>query len=142
MVINLKVAAKKGIEQSITVDLRERLPENITGPCHLKCDYSVQSQGAYFLLTLKVSGQLALVCQRCLNEFTQAYSNETTLAVCSDDDVANQLMRNYECIVVNNAEVDIIELLTDELYLYSPLHHPEISDCREVEQFIELKNVN
>lgn len=137
MIINLKIFAARGEEESVKIELQERLPAFISGPAILNCHFNVKMQGNYYLLTLKADSKLKAICQRCLNEFEYHYVNETVLAVCNSDTMAEQLMDQYECVVSDNNQVDLKELLTDELYLYGPEFHPEVTDCdTEVNRYI------
>jgi uncharacterized protein len=137
MLINLKVCAAKARQQNTTVELKERLPAHIVLPCQVACQFVVKSFYRYYLITLKADSILTLICQRCLKEFTYHYRNQTELAVCDSDKMAEQLMDQYECIVSPNELVDLNELLTDELHLYGPEFHPQVSDCNnEVSRFI------
>lgn len=141
MLINLKTSAVKAEPEKICVEITERLPANIEGPCVVNCDFSVQDLTDYFLLTLRVNSKLTIICQRCLHEFSHSYSNQTVLAVCHSDELAVKLMSNYECIVAKDKQVDLIELITDELYLYSPENHQNSSECdKDVNEYICLKD--
>lgn len=141
MLINLKTCALNTRSEPVTLTISKRLPANIEAPCTLVCEFQVQSVDNYFLLNLKVEGELTIICQRCLHTFNHHYANSSTLAVCDTDETAERLLPEYESIVATNNQVDLVELLSDELYLYSPEMHPEISQCdRGVEQYIRINN--
>ncbi|KTC78228.1 YceD family protein [Legionella brunensis] len=136
MLINLKnSAAKTGVEQA-TLELHERLPAHINPPCVTHCQFSIESQNNYYLLNLTVNSMLTITCQRCLKEFNYQYVNNTTLAICHSDEIAEKLMEQYECVISEDGHVNLNELITDELHLYVPELHPEISDCdSEINRF-------
>lgn len=137
MNIKLKSAAANGQEQQVQVNITERLPGNVEGPCVVECGYKVRREDNYYLLTLAINAQLTIICQRCLNRFPCHYSNNTVLAICDTDELAVRLMNQYDCITAHDDEVDLIELLTDELYLYTPANHPDLKDCdTDVSAFI------
>ena len=139
MLINLKNDAIKGT-QTVKVELHERLPARIVSPCSLNCQFEVKTCDNYYLLTLNVDAMLKLVCQRCLDEFFYHYLNQTILAVCPTEEMAEKLLEKYESIVSNNSQVDLAELLTDELHLYAPEFHPLIDECNsEAAKFITLE---
>jgi uncharacterized protein len=143
MLINLKTNTINAESQKVVVEITERLPANIEGPCVVNCDYNIEKCADYFILTLAINSKLTITCQRCLNEFQHDYSNQTVLAVCHSDERAVELMSNYECVVAKNNQVDLIELITDELYLYTPDNHQDISDCdKVVSEYISLKNTD
>ncbi len=140
MNICLKTYAKQAGQQHVVVNVQKRLPERISSPCELTCDFHVEALTDYFLVTLEVRSELVITCQRCLGQFQHAYSNQTKLAVCSDDIMAERLMERFECIVAPDHEIDLTDVLADELYLFSPEKHPDYADCdREISQLISKK---
>lgn len=141
MKICLKTCAKQNERQRAVIKLDERLPEHVLAPSELTCDFHVAHYDDYYLLTLDVSGVLAITCQRCLQVFQHDYSNQTVLAVCATDAIAEPLMEHYECMVVDDEEVDLVDVLTDELYLFSPAKHAFVVDCDdEISQWIGEQN--
>ncbi len=130
MNICLKTQAKQNVPQRMVVKLQDRLPEHISSPCELSCEFQVECVGGdYYLLTLKVTGSLEIRCQRCLNVFQQDYSHQSQLAICQTDEMAETLMANYECTVANDNQVHLIDILTDDLHLFSPEKHQLFTDC-------------
>ncbi len=121
--------------------VNERLPVFLIAPCQLTVSYHVEAKDDYYLIHLKVSGNVTSVCQRCMQEFPTSYENHTIIAVCRSDERAEQLLELYECIVSSNWQVDLGELVVDELHLYAPQFHPDINDCdSEINQFLTGKN--
>lgn len=129
MKLCLKKYAKLAGSQTIVVKLRDRIPARVSSAPELTCVFKIEACSDYYLLTLDVSGQVDIACQRCLADFQHEYKNETTLAVCANDDVAETLMEHYECIVTHNGEIDLIDILTDEMYLFLPEKHHTIAEC-------------
>lgn len=141
MQISLKTYAKQAILEQVNIHLQGRLPEHIQAPAKLTCDVQVEYYNDYYLVTLKVAGVLTIACQRCLNTFEHDYANQTTLAVSMSEDIADSLMTNFECLVAVDDEIDLAEILTDELYLYSPNKHENIMNCDvEIRQWIRDKS--
>ncbi len=137
MNICLNTYSKQSESQRALITLQERLPERISGPCQLTCDFHVVSYDNYFVLTLDIAGLLVVTCQRCLHVFQVDYCHQSQLAVCVNDAVAETLMEHFECIVAGDHQVDLVEILTDELHLYSPEKHPNPTDCDiEMSQWI------
>jgi len=138
--LNLQELAKQG-EQTKKVTVNERLPDFFTAPCHLQVIYRVESKSDFYLIKLHVSGALQLLCQRCMEEFNYSYDNHTVIAVCRDDERAEHLLELYECIVSASGQIVLEDLIIDELHLYAPQFHPEITDCsNEINQFLAEKN--
>ncbi|KTD50739.1 YceD family protein [Legionella quateirensis] len=126
--LHLQDMAKQG-QQTQKLTVTERLPSFINGPCQLTVTYSIEAKDDYYLIHMQTAGELVIVCQRCLCEFSSQYANQTTIAVCRSEERAEQILELYECIVSSNWQVDLVELVIDELHLYAPQFHAEIEDC-------------
>ncbi|KTD00804.1 YceD family protein [Fluoribacter gormanii] len=138
--LHLQEMVKQG-QQTKMVTLSERLPNFITSSCQLDVTYQVEAKEDFYLIHLHVKGQLPIQCQRCLDEFNFPYDNITVIAVCRNDERAEQILEHYECIVSENLQVSLEDILIDELHLYAPQFHPKIDDCsNEVDQFLVGKN--
>ncbi len=141
MKICLKTYAKQGTMTTVKVMLQTRLPIHLEAPVELTCHFQVEHYNDYYLLTHEVVGVLRIVCQRCLEAFQYDYSNTTTLAVCRTEAIAEGLMAHFECMVALEDEVDLSEILTDELVLFSPEKHDDLADCNlEMKQWIRDKS--
>ncbi|RMX18404.1 metal-binding protein [Legionella jordanis] len=137
MLVNLKNLAAQNEETSVNLELEERLPPQLLGPCQITCHFSVQRVDNYYVLDLSVNSNLTSVCQRCLKEFSYPYNNQTRLAIVDSEAMADRLMEQYECVVSDGYQVNLKELVTDELHLYAPQMHDKISDCdSEMKHFI------
>lgn len=127
--------------QTKTFTFHSRLPDFIVAPCEVTVTYHAEAKDDFYLMHLKVQGNLLVLCQRCMQEFPFPYDNETVIAVFRSDERAEQMLEHYECIVSSNGKVDLEELVIDELHLYAPQCHPEINDCdSEINQFLAGKN--
>ena len=129
MKICLKTHAKQEASQTVLVRIDDRKPAFVSSACELTCVFQVEACSNYYLLTMDVSGMLNITCQRCLGNFQHDYENRTQLAICADEDVAETLMASYECIVVNDSQIDLIDVVTDELFLFVPEKHPDFTGC-------------
>ena len=137
MKICLKTYAKESGQQRAVIKLQERLPERISNPCELTCDFRVASYDNYYLLTLDIAGAIDVTCQRCLQLFPDDYHNQSKLAVCINDAVAESLMEHFECIVADDHQVDLADIVADDLHLFSPEKHYNSTDCSaEMSQWI------
>lgn len=116
-------------QQTQVVVVNDRLPDFLGAPCQLEVNYRVEMEDDFYLIHLRTTGVLQIICQRCMDGFPFSYDNETTIAVCRNDERAEQLLERYECIVSSTWSVDLLELIVDELHLYAPLFHPENNDC-------------
>jgi uncharacterized protein len=115
--------------QTVVLQLEKRLPDRLRAPCEVTCVFQAEAFSDYCLLTLTVSGEFTLTCQRCLGVFKQDYLNQTNLAVCVTDATANTLMADFECIVAVDNHIDLIEIVTDELNLWLPEKHSDVAAC-------------
>ncbi|KTD22302.1 metal-binding, possibly nucleic acid-binding protein [Legionella lansingensis] len=141
MLINLKTLSAKAEGEHIVLELRERLPTHLISPCTVNCHFSVEKCNDYYLLHLNVESNLGIICQRCLQEFSYHYDNTSELAIVSCDEMADKLMEQFECVVADNNQVDLKELVTDELHLYIPELHAKSSDCdHNVDKFIGVES--
>ncbi|CEG56745.1 YceD family protein [Legionella fallonii] len=138
--LHLPEIAKQG-QQTKIIRIDDRLPSFLISPCQLNVTYHVEVEDDFYLLHLKVVGDLNAICQRCMQEFHFSYDNETTIAVCRSDERAEQVLELYECIVSSNWHVDLNDLITDELHLYAPQFHPNNNDCdSEINQILTQKD--
>ncbi|WP_058522941.1 YceD family protein [Legionella birminghamensis] len=139
MLINLKKHPEYKEYQKASIELTERLPPHIQPPCHLTCQFKIGFCQYYYLLSMTVSGNIQVICQRCLNEFSHEYVNSTELALCASEAIAEKLMADFESVVYEKEEIDLRELVTDELYLYSPTTHEDIHECNsDIKQYLEI----
>ena len=129
MKICLKTYAKQAGSQTVVIRVQERKPERVSSPCELTCVFNVEACSDYYLLTLDASATLEITCQRCLAGFQHEHTNQTKLAICANEEVAETLMASFECIVVDNFQIDLIDIVTDELHLFLPEKHPDIAGC-------------
>lgn len=137
----LQEMVKQAGPQTKTITLSERLPHFVLSPCDLRVTWQVEAKDDFYLIHLHVSGALHLQCQRCLDEFDYPYDNNTILAICRNDERAEQLLEHYECIVSKQLQLSLDDLIIDELHLYAPQFHPEITECNsEINQFLTGKN--
>ncbi len=127
----LKTAVREPLPTVTKIVLSQRLPKWIESECELVCQYQVKTCGDYYLLDLKTSAVLPITCQRCLEIIQYNYDQETQLAVCVDDKRAEELMALFDCVVVEDTQLNLDDILIDDLYLYVP----EIPHSREVCHF-------
>lgn len=136
----LQELSKQGLQKQ-TITLSERLPKFLMGPCQLETGYEVKALEDFYLIHLHVKGLLSLQCQRCLDEFDFPYDNQTVIAVCHNDERAEQILDRYESVVSSNYQLSLEEVLIDELHLYLPQFHLKTSDCSsEINQILAGKN--
>ena len=128
MLLNLNKLAGSPAQTS-QLSLSKRVPGHIKTPCTLACTLQVVRCDTYYLLTLHISGDLTITCQRCLGEFTTHYDNQTQLAWCQSDEVAEKLMAEHECLVGDSTKVDLVDIVVDELHLYGPEFHADPEEC-------------
>lgn len=116
-------------QQNQNLLLKDRLPDFINPPCQMEVIYSVEANDDYYVMHIQTKSDLNVICQRCMQDFTNVYENQTVIAVCKTDQRAEQLLPLYDCIVSPDWQLDLKELVIDELHLYAPQFHPEMVDC-------------
>ncbi|MGC1182886.1 YceD family protein [Legionella sp.] len=136
----LQEMVKQGHQTKI-VTIKERLPNFIIAPCTLYVHYQVDVKEDFYLVRLHVNGEVSLQCQRCLDNFNYLYDNNTVIAVCRDEQRAEELLEHYECVVSSSLQICLEDLIIDELHLYAPQFHLQITDCsQDINQFLTEKN--
>ena len=137
MNIFLKSLSMQSDPQHVNLVVEERLPKRLDSPCKLSCEFYARQESNYYILHVKTRGMVDIVCQRCLQVFPYPFQHQATIAVCPDEATAERLMNQYECIVAENGQINILEVLTDDLYLFLPEKHPDLKDCdSEIRQLI------
>lgn len=128
--INLKKALSKAQDiQHATLQIDERLPHHIEQVDHVACDYQIERKEDYYVLQMETKALVDVCCQRCLKSFQYAYQHQQTLACCLDDASADRLMKQYDCIVVPDGFIHLIDIITDDLHLNVPEKHPDSNQC-------------
>ena len=85
------------------------------------------------LAALRVSADLQVVCQRCLDIMTVNVNSETELAAVSDDEQARQLPNRFAPLLVAGGKCNLWELVEDELILDLPIvAYHETTSCRRL----------
>lgn len=129
MLIDLKASAQSHHTHTASFEINERLPSFLEGPCVVACQYVIEKRQDFYLISLQTAADLSLICQRCLQTFKHAYTNNTELAVFESEELAEKHMSEYECFVAKTRQIDLVELVTDELYLYCPTMHVDTQVC-------------
>jgi len=132
MRLNLKDLQKNTEKSHAVLEITDRLPPQFAKPCTVEVDYQVRKIQDYYLIDLHTTADVTIHCMRCAEEVKLPYENETTIAVCNSDTRAETLLKDYECIVTRDHIVDLTDIITDELHLYSPQFHPDKSNCNLV----------
>ncbi|MBN9229314.1 MAG: hypothetical protein BGO90_06030 [Legionella sp. 40-6] len=138
--LNLKEEVKKG-NQTTKLKIDARLPPFIEKPVELDVDFTVTPAQNFYVMDLRVKGRLDVQCQRCLEYFVHSYDNATRIAICSNDEQAEKLQNEYECVVADGFLIELEELVADELHLYAPTFHETVSLCsQEINTFLSEKS--
>lgn len=137
----MKICLKKQVKQMQPycgeMDLIQRLPERVQGPCHVHFSLQLKSYDDYFIATIHVSGLVHVTCLRCLHDFPVDYRHETELAICHDETTAERLVSQFDCVVLPTYQLDLAETITDDLHLFLPEKHNDSAECNpEISRFI------
>lgn len=83
-------------------------------------------------LSLKISGQISLVCQRCLLPMSYSLSSESTMVLAKDEPDADEIEARLDDesfdVIVGSVNQDLMVLLEDEALLVLPLS-PRHTQC-------------
>ena len=106
-----------------SITINERLPSHLEAPILLECKYAKITEHNIPILVLSLSGKIGIHCQRCAQPFNYDYENELRIALCSTDEIASRLMDTMEVVVTDLDSINLVDIITDELYLYVPEKH-------------------
>ncbi len=86
-----------------------------------------------FLVQLKVTAEVWVVCQRCLRPMPLAVAADNTLAVVWSDEQAAQLPRYLEPLVAGEEDCSLWDIVEDELILALPaFSYHDTDECKEI----------
>lgn len=111
-----------------TLDRLENVISNQQDEITVQLEFGKDIEGIRFVHGL-ISGQVELVCQRCLKPFMLAIKSEFALSPVKDDQEAKELSTLYEPLLMTN-EILLKTIIEDELLLNLPLvpMHP-VEEC-------------
>ncbi|MEE9491961.1 MAG: YceD family protein [Gammaproteobacteria bacterium] len=83
------------------------------------------------VMRLVVTGQVLLVCQRCMDALPHALDLRPVLAIVADEERADVLPEGYDPLIATGKPVRLSELIEDEIMLALPLiaKHLDESVC-------------
>jgi len=79
-------------------------------------------------LTGSAHGSVSMTCQRCLEPVSVEVDARFNLAVTLSDEQAKHLPRNYDPLIIETDEIELLPIIEDELMLSLPLV-PYHDDC-------------
>ena len=120
MIICLKTWARQSPGTEISFCLNERLPAWIEGPCALNVVLTITENPNYYHVQFRVTGTLLICCQRCLTRVDYAYQHDNELIVLGSEAALARYSLATDCVVAASGELDLRDMVTDELHLYSP----------------------
>ncbi|MDJ0878408.1 MAG: YceD family protein [Halieaceae bacterium] len=123
--LDVRKAAARGSVVSGAVELAKllRLREALAsgeGIITARCAFG-RDEESRALVTVTVSAELTVACQRCLQPMPLAIESENTLAIVGSDEMAKQLPASLDPWVVAEEQGDLWDLVEDELILEIPV---------------------
>ena len=94
--------------------------ENRDGSAEVRLSFAIDEQGVPHVEG-RVSGEVVLVCQRCLEPMTVPITIEMALGIVGSDDEAKRLPEHYEPLVTGGKPLAVAELIEDEILLALPV---------------------
>ena len=130
--LDVSLLGGDGTEYRGTVALRQfaRLRAELTdapGEVRVHLRFAHDESGRR-LLNGELQTELALTCQRCLQPMQLPVNTAFRLALLDPEDDPESLPASVEPVIVNNAQVNVLDLLEDELLLCLPIaprHHAD-----------------
>lgn len=96
-----------------------------TDPVHLKGE--IVGMSGYMLLRVRAELNYKTQCARCLKELERSITVEFEKNVAASKDMSEE---NDDYIIVESAELDLVEPLVEQLFLELPYKHLCSEDCR------------
>ena len=83
-------------------------------------------------LTGKLSGQLDLICQRCLGKMDFPLNLQFQLGIVCSEAEADELPESYEILLVDGEPIALSQILEDEIILALPIisKHDDAVQCK------------
>lgn len=96
------------------------------GNCRVRLRFDIDAQGQRFI-DGELSAQVTMLCQRCLQPLEIDIASEFSLGMVGSDDLAAQLSRRYEPVLIEDEQLALIPMIEDELLLSLPqvVYHEE-----------------
>ncbi|WP_251976486.1 YceD family protein [Salinicola avicenniae] len=125
-------ANHENLEGLVALDKLARLRDEIgeqQGDATVTLQFEVDAQRRH-LIDGELSATLFVPCRRCLQPMLVEVESRFQLGIVSDDALAAHLPADYEPVLVNNEQLDLLEAVEDELILSLPqvVYHDE-ADC-------------
>ncbi|MFK7976366.1 MAG: YceD family protein [Halioglobus sp.] len=95
------------------------------------------------LVRVKVTAEVTVICQRCLQPMQEKVVSDNTLAMVWNDEQAVALPKSLEPLIVDDTACDVYALVEDELILaMKPFSYHDDSHCRsETREFLDPRAV-
>jgi len=87
----------------------------------LKASFDFYREDRKALLEIKLTGELSLECQRCLQPLLTPFSSKNTLVMVKGEQEATKLSAHYEPVLVDDTDlITLLDLVEDEILLGLP----------------------
>jgi uncharacterized protein len=125
------------IEGILRISEFERLRDRLTdsqGEIHVNLAFDLQSGQP--VVDGHVSGQLGLLCQRCMNTMTLDIDDDIHLGLVQSEQEIDGLLPGYEPLLVAEEPMKVQDIIEDEILLLLPMipSHPD-GECGHIEGF-------
>ncbi|MBA5247926.1 MAG: hypothetical protein FE834_00085 [Gammaproteobacteria bacterium] len=120
------------------------LASNAESPVAVKVNFSL-AEGRIPCIKGEVKLDLALTCQRCLNEVSVHLTPKFQLAFLKNEQQGDKLDNRFETILNADEEFSTIEFITDEVLIsvpMTPMHEHECASYQDTLPVEELKREN
>ncbi|MBZ9568690.1 MULTISPECIES: YceD family protein [Modicisalibacter] len=122
-------AGEQTLEGSVPLDAMTRLAEEAgpqQGDCEVRLAFGVGPQGRRYIEGW-LSASVQLACRRCLEPLPVSVESRWLLGMVSSDALAADLPGDYEPVLVENEQLNLLPVIEDELILSLPqvVYHDE-----------------
>lgn len=128
-----KLAANaEQLEGVVPFAMMPRLDEMVgeqKGDCHARLVFDIDEQGQRYIEG-HLDARVTLHCQRCLEPMAVDIESDFLLGLIVGDSQAAHLPRQYEPVLVEDEQLELVRVIEDELLLSLPqvVYHQE-ADC-------------
>jgi uncharacterized metal-binding protein YceD (DUF177 family) len=113
-----------------TINIDKKQIDSVYADISVHYDAFICSKNELLVLNLSFNANLKIKCQRCMESYDYELSPTLELAIIQDQD-AEQLMLDYDCIDLVDGKIDLERIISDEIILSIPHAHQELSMCNQ-----------
>ena len=134
-------AALSGVVDLNSLQRLRELLDSDEGSINVRFNFD-QRQQQCVTVDIDYEADLRMVCQRCLEPFTIRLAERSSLAIIETDGAEDYAPEGYEPLLLEEAKLQPLALLEDELIMALPLvpRHAEEAECGSLAERVTQLN--